>query len=87
MFLSATVKAMEAIVAERGSEMTEWSDGRLDELSTRMDNGFARIDKQLEQVHEDIQGIHVRFDGLQRTLLQMNAVIVAALIGLIATQI
>jgi hypothetical protein len=78
---------MEAMVAERGTEMTEWSDGRLDELSTRMDNGFARIDKQLEQVHEDIQEIHVRFDGLQRTIMQMGSVVIAALIGLIATQI
>lgn len=87
MFLSANVEAMEAMVAERGTEMTEWSDGRLDDLSARVDHGFARMDKQFELVHRDIRELHGRFDALHRTLVQMTTVMLAALIGFIATQI
>jgi hypothetical protein len=58
MFLSATVEAMEAMVAERGTEMTEWNDGRLNDLSdrvhrieTKMDAGFARVDARLDELN------------------------------------
>lgn len=78
---------MEAMVAERGTEMTEWNDGRLDDLSDRVDNGFARMDKQFELVHQDIRELGGRFDALQRTLMQAMAVMLAVLIGFIATQI
>jgi chromosome segregation ATPase len=46
---------MEAMVAERGTEMTEWNEGRLDDLServdrieTKMDSGFARADQKMD---------------------------------------
>jgi len=74
-------------VAERGPKVTEWNDGRLDDLSDRVDRIEKKMDAGFAQVHEDMREIHVRFDGLQRTLIQMNALIIAALIGLIATQI
>jgi len=64
--------------------MTEWNDGRLDDLSARVDSGFTRMDRQFEQVHEDIRALHGRFDALQRTLV---AGMLAALIGFISTQI
>ncbi len=42
-------------MAERGTEMTEWNDGRLDDLSDRvdriekkMDSGFARADQKMD---------------------------------------
>lgn len=61
-----------------------WTDGRLDDLSHRMDEGFRRVDM-------DIRGLRVemnsRFDALQRTMIQTSAVTIAALIGLIATQL
>jgi len=78
---------MEAAVAEKEAGMTEWNDGRLDDLSTRVDTGFTRMDRQFELVHQDIRDLHGRFDALQRTLVQMTTVMLAALIGLIATQI
>lgn len=67
--------------------MTEWNDGRLDDLSkrvdrieTKMDAGFARIDKRL--------------DGLQRSLTHIAwtfglgmLTFACALIGLIATKL
>jgi tetrahydromethanopterin S-methyltransferase subunit G len=46
---------MEAAVAEREAGMTEWNDGRLDELGKRVegidrkvDAGFARLDKKVD---------------------------------------
>ncbi len=45
-----------------------------------MDQGFARLDAEM-------RGLNGRFDSLQRTLIQVNGVIIAALVGLIATQL
>ncbi|HET9593580.1 MAG TPA: hypothetical protein VFP17_11760 [Solirubrobacterales bacterium] len=46
---------MEAVVAEKGAGMTEWNDGRLDDLSERVDRiekkvdgGFAQADQKME---------------------------------------
>lgn len=91
MFLSATVSTVEALVADREAEMVEWDDGRLDErfrqidqrfdqLDNKMDEGFARTDAGFREINS-------RFDAMQRTLLGVSGVIIAALIGLIATQI
>lgn len=57
-----------------------WTDERLDDLSQKMDQGFARLDA-------DMRALNGRFDSLQRTLQQVNGVIIAVLTGLIATQI
>jgi hypothetical protein len=85
---------MEAAVADREAEMTEWSDGRLDDLSkrvdelgTRMDDGFKRVNQRIDRLDDGLRHLGTRFDALQRTLVQMNVVIVAALIGVIATQL
>jgi hypothetical protein len=59
---------MEAAVADREAEMTEWNDGRLDELSTRverierkMDEGFGRLDKKID---EGLARVDARIDTL-----------------------
>jgi hypothetical protein len=64
-----------------------WSDARLDDLSDRMDAGFA-------QVHTDLRELNGRFDRFQHTLVQaalglsMGLLgLFAALNGLIATRI
>ena len=72
---------MEALL-EREVDVDSWNDERLDELSSRMDNGFktireemregfARIDQKFELVakNEDLQFLTSRFDRLQNTLL------------------
>jgi hypothetical protein len=94
MVLSATVEAMEAMVAERGTKVTEWNDGRLDDLSKRMDEGFIQVREEFGRVHaridrvdDSLRHLGTRFDALQRTLVHMTMVMLAALIGLIATQI
>jgi hypothetical protein len=48
-------------------------DRRFDTLERRMDNGFDQVD--------------ARFDALQRTMILFSGGIIAALIGLIATQL
>ena len=70
--LSATVIVM--------SVREAWTDERLDDLSKKMDQGFSRLEAEM-------RALNGRFDSLQKTLLQVNGAIVAALIGLIATQL
>jgi hypothetical protein len=76
----------------------DWTDDRIDALSDRVDAGFvrverefARVDKRFEQVDSDIRELrsemNARFDSLQRTMIQFGGLMIAALIGLIATQL
>lgn len=44
--------------------MTEWTDGRLDELSKRVDDGFA-------EMRVEFQRVDSRFDALQKLLIRM----------------
>ena len=67
--------------------MTEWNDGRLDELSKRVDDGFADMRKEFTGVNQRIDHLGERFDAMQRTLMQIGGGILVALIGLIVTQI
>lgn len=75
-----------------------WTDERLDDLSTRVDDGFARmearfdkVDARFERVDERFERMEERFDSrfhsLQLTLISGGALIIAALLGVIATQL
>ena len=57
-----------------------WTDGRLDDLNDRVDQGFKRVDA-------DLRELNARFDALQRTMLQVGGGVIVALVGLIATQL
>jgi hypothetical protein len=61
-----------------------WTDERLDDLSHRMDQGFDRVDADLRELRTEM---NTRFDALQRTLILATGGMIAALIGLIATQL
>jgi hypothetical protein len=61
-----------------------WTDERLDDLNRRVDTGFSRIDADIRELRTDM---NARFDSLQRTMLQTSGLVVAALIGVIATQL
>jgi hypothetical protein len=78
---------MEAMVAEREVEMTEWNDGRLDELSKRVDDGFGQMREEFAGVNKRIDHLGTRFDSMQRVLMQIGGGILVALIGLVATQV
>jgi hypothetical protein len=79
-----------------------WTDERLDDLNRRVENGFNRVDADIRELRSEMnerfnhvdarferleERIDARFDAMQRLMIQGDAVIVAALIGLIATQI
>jgi hypothetical protein len=78
---------MEAAVAERKAGMTEWTDGRLDELSKRVDDGFA-------EMRTEFQRVDSRFDSLQKLLIRMGwtygigmLAFAGALLGLIGAKL
>jgi len=65
-----------------------WTDGRLDDLSHRVDEGFRRVDADIRDLRTEMNS---RFDALQGTMLQIGGGMIAALLagfmGLIATQL
>jgi hypothetical protein len=77
---------MEAAVMDREAEMTEWNDGRLDDLSKKVDDGFAKVERRFEQ-------IDLRFEALNQLLIRMAwtygigmLAFAGALLGLIAAK-
>jgi len=77
---------MEAAVAEKEVEMTEWSDGRLNELSKRVDDGFTLMRQEFQEVDR-------RFNALHQLLIRMAwtygigmLAFAGALLGLIAAK-
>jgi hypothetical protein len=61
-----------------------WTDQRLDDLNKKVDKGFADVDARLVRLENRLDA---KFDGLNRTLIASAAVVVAALLGIIATLI
>jgi hypothetical protein len=57
-----------------------WTDERLDDLNHRVDEVGKRMDQGFKEVRTEL-------GALQRTMLQTSGVTIAALIGLIATQL
>lgn len=74
--LEAKVDAVLAELREQRQEMK----AELGEQRQEMKAGFARVDERFERVDE-------RFERMHRLLVQFCGVAIAALIGLIATQV
>lgn len=64
-----------------------WTDDRLDDRFDQVDKRFDAIDRRFDTVERRFDHLDARLDALQRTTLQTNAVIIAALVGVIATQL
>jgi hypothetical protein len=77
-----------------------WTDERLDDLKTHMDEGFREVRAELRQIRGEMgrQGgemarqkdMDARFDQLHRSMqisFSLIAAVLVALIGLIATQL
>lgn len=71
-----------------------WTDERFDDFAKHIDQRFDGIDRRFDEVSHrfdrveaGLRDLGTRFDGLQRTLLMSSFAVVAALIGVIATQL
>jgi hypothetical protein len=68
-----------------------WTDERLEERFDRIDQCFDRVESDIRELRSEMKTgfarIDDRFDALNRTLLQLGGVTIAALLGLIATQL
>lgn len=78
-----------------------WTDERMDDFARHTDQRFDAVDKRFDAVDKRFDAIDRRFDtvdrrldrlddrfvAMQRTLLLLSGGIMAALIGLIATQL
>lgn len=66
----------------------DWTDDRLQERFDSIDSRFDRVDRDFRDLRSEM---NTRFDGLNRTLLQIGGGVIAALIagfmGVIATQL
>lgn len=76
----------------------KWTDDRLDDLNKKVDNGFLKVDVRFGEVNarfdrletrmdKQFGELNQRFDRMQFALIGSAAAIIAALIGLIATQL
>lgn len=75
-----------------------WTDERLDDMSRRMELGFAEVKTELRReigsvrqeigsVRGEIGAMNDRLHSMQRMMIQFQGILIAALIGLIATQL
>jgi hypothetical protein len=72
----------------------EWTEGRLNELSNKVDHGFEKVDQRFEKVDLRLERIDARLDGMQKAMVQAAIAITGGIlvgfggiIGLIATQL
>jgi tetrahydromethanopterin S-methyltransferase subunit G len=73
----------------------KWTDERLDDLNKKVDNGFRGVGARFDhlearfeaQMDKQFGELNQRFDRMQFTLIGSAVTIIAALIGLIATQL
>jgi hypothetical protein len=59
-----------------------WTDERLDDLSTRVTDGFNRVDEDLRQLRTEM---NARFDGVQRTMTQVGGGMIVAVLATLAS--
>jgi broad specificity phosphatase PhoE len=61
-----------------------WTDARLDDFREETARRFDTLERRMDQGFDRVD---TRFDALQRTMILFSGGIIAALIGLIATQL
>jgi hypothetical protein len=72
-----------------------WTDERLDDLTNRMDQGFARVDGDMRDLRVEMNSrfnhLDANFNGLQRTIIQVGGGLIGTMLvasaGLIATRL
>ncbi len=65
--------------------------GDVDRRFDEVDKRFDKVDKRFDRLEDRFEGfareMNARFDGLQRSLIITQATFIAALLGLLATQL
>ena len=68
-----------------------WTDARLDDFRGETARRFDSVDKRFDtlerRMDDGFNRVDARFDALQRTMILFCGGVIAALIGLIATQL
>ena len=59
----------------------------VDNLEVKVDQLELRVDERFNQLEGRFDRLEARFDAYNRATLQMSAVVIAAMIGFIATQV
>jgi tetrahydromethanopterin S-methyltransferase subunit G len=72
---------------ERVDERFERVDERFDEVDGRLGRIEQTIENRFDSIDNRLGGIEDRFAAYQRAVFQMSGVLIAGLIGIIATQI
>jgi hypothetical protein len=62
-------------------ERAAWTDERLDDLSRRMDAGFARVDADIRELRMELR---TELGALRLTLLRVGRGVMVGLVGVIA---
>jgi hypothetical protein len=66
-------------------------DAKVDDLAGQMEKGFVRVDVVLREQRQEMKAgferVDDRFERMQRLMIQFCGLMIAALIGLIATQL
>jgi hypothetical protein len=64
-----------------------WTDERLDDFRDEVNRRFDGVDKRFDKVDERFDKVDSKMDGLQRTIMLTGGGIIAALLGVIGTQL
>ncbi len=72
----------------------KWTDERLDDLNTRVSEGFSRLDEDIREVRSEIAGVrgemNTRFEATHRLIIQVGGglfgTMVVGFLSLVLTQ-
>jgi hypothetical protein len=76
------------------SMRSTWTDSRLDDFAANtdkrfdaVDRRFDTVDRRFDKVDEDLREIRTGIGALQRTIIGVGGALIAAVMGVIATQL
>jgi outer membrane murein-binding lipoprotein Lpp len=93
---------MPVMLENRSDDRMDALSAKVDDLGAQMEKGFKRVDAELrewrqemkagfervnERVDDRFDRVNERFDRIQQLMIQFCGLMLAALIGLIATQL
>ena len=64
-----------------------WTDSRLDDFAAHTDGRFDAVDKRFDRIDQEIRGLREEIGALQRTIIQVGGGLIAAVVGVILTQL